>query len=82
MSIYSTVNMYFQVPFVEQSNSYGKIGHLPADVPGAGDGGASDGGAGTSPKLNAQKLILTLYIVDKECAKYFNLKQIISTIGK
>ena len=55
----------------------------PADV--AVDVGAevgADVGAGASPKLNAQKLKVTSNIVDKECAKYFNLKQIISTIGK
>ena len=45
---------------------------------------SNEGGtdAGASPKLNAQKLKLTSNIVDKECAKYFNLKQIVSTIGK
>ena len=47
------------------------------------EGGADAGAdAGASPKLNAQKLKLTSNIVDKECAKYFNLKQIVSTIGK
>ena len=47
------------------------------------EGGADAGDdAGASPKLNAQKLKLTSNIVDKECAKYFNLKQIVSTIGK